>query len=91
MKLHMDGARLMNAAVASNQDVKTICKNVDSVNICFSKVKKIIAYETHFMNIYLFKGMGAPVGAILAGSKEFIARFNIKLFLFYILIYICLF
>jgi len=56
MKLHMDGARLMNAAVASNQDVKTICKNVDSVNICFSK------------------GLGAPVGAILAGSKEFIAR-----------------
>jgi threonine aldolase len=38
MKLHMDGARLFNAAVASNQEPSVICKYVDSVNICLCKV-----------------------------------------------------
>jgi len=54
--LHLDGARILNAAVGSNTDVKEICKYFDSVNICFSK------------------GVGAPVGSALAGSKEFIRR-----------------
>ena len=39
MKLHMDGARLFNAVVASNQEPSTICKYVDSVTVCLSKVK----------------------------------------------------
>lgn len=56
--LHLDGARILNAAVGSNTDVKEICKPFDSVNICFSK------------------GVGAPVGSALAGSKEFIKRYS---------------
>jgi threonine aldolase len=59
MKLHMDGARLMNAAVASGVSAKEFASYTDSVWIDLSK------------------GLGAPVGAVLAGSREFIeeARF----------------
>jgi threonine aldolase len=59
MKLHMDGARLMNAAVASGKPAKEFACYTDSVWIDLSK------------------GLGAPVGAVLAGSREFIeeARF----------------
>lgn len=53
---HMDGARLLNAVVASGIPAKTYAAPFDSVWIDFSK------------------GLGAPVGAALAGSKEFIAE-----------------
>ncbi|MCE5325781.1 MAG: aminotransferase class I/II-fold pyridoxal phosphate-dependent enzyme [Planctomycetaceae bacterium] len=56
MKLHMDGARLWNAAVASGICEADFAKHVDSVSVCFSK------------------GLGAPVGSAVAGTKEFIAR-----------------
>ena len=51
---HMDGARLLNAAVATGISAKDYAAHVDSVWIDFSK------------------GLGAPVGSALAGSKEFI-------------------
>jgi threonine aldolase len=51
---HMDGARLMNAVVASGTPAADYAAPFDSVWIDFSK------------------GLGAPVGAVLAGSKEFI-------------------
>jgi threonine aldolase len=54
--LHMDGARLFNAAVALNLDAREITKHVDSVSICLSK------------------GLCAPVGSVLCGSKAFIAK-----------------
>lgn len=54
--VHLDGARIFNAAVALNIDPATLTKNVDSVMFCLSK------------------GLSAPVGSILAGSKEFIQR-----------------
>lgn len=54
MKTHMDGARLMNAVVASGVDAAQFATPFDSVWIDFSK------------------GLGAPVGAALAGSKKFI-------------------
>jgi len=54
--LHLDGARVFNAAVKSNCDVKEITKHYDSVSVCLSK------------------GLGAPVGSLLLGSKAFIAR-----------------
>ncbi|KAJ1951318.1 Threonine aldolase [Linderina macrospora] len=62
--VHMDGARLWNASVASGLSLADYAKEVDSVNLCLSK------------------GMGCPVGAILAGSEEFIqkARHYRKLF-----------
>ncbi len=54
MVIHMDGARLMNAVVASDVPVETFASYTDSVWIDLSK------------------GLGAPVGGILAGSTEFI-------------------
>ena len=53
---HMDGARLMNAAVKSGIPARTHAEGFDSVWIDFTK------------------GLGAPVGAVLAGSEEFIAK-----------------
>ncbi len=54
LALHLDGARLMNAAVASGRAAKDIVAPLDSVTLCLSK------------------GLGCPVGAVLAGSAEFI-------------------
>jgi threonine aldolase len=54
--LHLDGARLWNAMVATGIPAVEWCKPFDSVSVCFSK------------------GLGAPVGSALCGSKEFIAR-----------------
>ena len=51
---HMDGARLMNACVASNVAAKDMAGPFDSVWIDFTK------------------GLGAPLGAVLAGSAAFI-------------------
>jgi len=61
--IHMDGARVFNAAVSLNVNVKDIAKYADSVMFCLSK------------------GLGAPIGSILAGDREFIkkARKNRKL------------
>jgi threonine aldolase len=56
MSVHMDGARLFNAAVASGDSVKSLCTEVDTVTFCISK------------------GLGAPVGALLCGTKDFIAE-----------------
>jgi threonine aldolase len=56
MRLHMDGARLLNAVVASAIPASTFASYADSVWIDLSK------------------GLGAPVGAVLAGTREFIER-----------------
>ncbi|MDY3869005.1 MAG: threonine aldolase family protein [Pyramidobacter sp.] len=52
--VHMDGARLFNAAAYLGVDVKELTRHVESVMFCVSK------------------GLGAPVGSILCGSREFI-------------------
>ena len=54
--IHMDGARLFNAATALGVEASEITKYVDSVMFCLSK------------------GLCAPVGSMVAGSAEFIAR-----------------
>ncbi len=54
--MHLDGARLWNASVASGISIKEYVSFFDSISMCFSK------------------GLGAPVGSIIAGSKEFISR-----------------
>ncbi|MBN2788944.1 MAG: low-specificity L-threonine aldolase [Candidatus Delongbacteria bacterium] len=56
LKLHLDGARVFNAAVKLNVDIKEITKYFDSISICLSK------------------GLGAPVGSLLCGSKELIQK-----------------
>lgn len=53
LKLHMDGARVWNASIGSNVDIKEIVEGFDSVTFCLSK------------------GLGAPVGSLLCGTKEF--------------------
>ncbi|MGP4071218.1 low-specificity L-threonine aldolase [Piscibacillus sp. B03] len=54
--VHLDGARIFNAAVAMGEPVHKIAEQVDTVQFCLSK------------------GLGAPVGSILAGPKEFIKK-----------------
>ena len=54
--VHLDGARIFDAAVALNLESAMLTKDVDSVMFCLSK------------------GLSAPVGSILAGSKRFIKK-----------------
>jgi threonine aldolase len=54
--LHLDGARLCNAAVAQGVAVATLAAPFDTVSMCFSK------------------GLGAPVGSVIAGTKAHIER-----------------
>ena len=54
--VHLDGARVCNAAVARDVPVSRMTERVDSVMFCLSK------------------GLGAPVGSMLAGSEAFVER-----------------
>jgi len=54
--MHLDGARLWNAWMASGVHPREYARYFDSVSVCFSK------------------GLGAPVGSAVAGSKAFVAR-----------------
>jgi threonine aldolase len=56
LAMHLDGARLVNAAVAGGQTLAQACEGFDTVSICFSK------------------GLGAPVGSVLVGSKALIDK-----------------
>jgi len=54
--MHLDGARLWNAVVASGVPAATWAAHFDTVSVCFSK------------------GLGAPIGSALAGTREFVQR-----------------
>jgi threonine aldolase len=56
LAVHMDGARLLNACVASGTPARAFAEYVDTLWIDFTK------------------GLGAPIGAVLAGSRSFIAQ-----------------
>ena len=56
LRMHLDGARLMNACVAKGVEPPEYTKYFDTVSICFSK------------------GLGAPVGSIVAGTASTIRR-----------------
>ena len=56
LSVHLDGARLFNAAVALGVSARELAEPVDSVMFCLSK------------------GLCAPVGSVLCGGKDFIAR-----------------
>jgi threonine aldolase len=56
LKVHMDGARVFNAATAIGRPVREVCAKVDSVMFCLSKA------------------LGAPVGSMLATTREAIDR-----------------
>ena len=53
---HLDGARLFNAAVATDTDASRRVRDYDTVSICLSK------------------GLGAPVGSVLAGPADLMDR-----------------
>ncbi len=55
LAVHLDGARLFNAAAASGRAVAELARPADTVSVCLSK------------------GLGAPVGSLLAGDRERIA------------------
>lgn len=54
--VHLDGARLFNAAVSLNLSVRDFTQYTNTVQICLSK------------------GLGAPIGSIIAGSHDFISK-----------------
>lgn len=54
--VHLDGARVFNAATALGVDVTEIAGQVDTVMFCLSK------------------GLSAPLGSMLCGSKDFVDR-----------------
>ncbi len=56
LAVHMDGARLMNACVASGLQPPAYTRYADTVSMCFSK------------------GLGAPVGSVVAASTETVGR-----------------
>ena len=56
LRLHVDGARLWNAAVALGLPPARLVAPADSVSVCFSK------------------GLGAPIGSAVVGSRDFIRR-----------------
>src|SRR5438105_2143906 len=56
LRMHLDGARLWNAVVATGTPTAEWTANFDSVSVCFSK------------------GLGAPIGSALAGTREFVTR-----------------
>ncbi|NJK80146.1 MAG: low-specificity L-threonine aldolase [Chloroflexaceae bacterium] len=56
LPVHLDGARVFNAAVALGVDVRELTQHVDSVQFCLSK------------------GLAAPVGSVIAGSRAFITQ-----------------
>ena len=56
LKIHVDGARFFNAAVALGVSAAKLAAEADSVSFCLSK------------------GLAAPVGSLVCGSREFIVR-----------------
>jgi threonine aldolase len=56
LAMHLDGARLWNAMVATGISGAEWARRFDSVSVCFSK------------------GLGAPIGSALVGTKEFVTR-----------------
>jgi threonine aldolase len=56
IRVHLDGARIFNAATYLKTDVANITRGFDSVQFCVSK------------------GLGAPVGSLIVGSRDFIEK-----------------
>lgn len=56
IRVHLDGARIFNAAAALGVDARTLAQGADTVQFCFSK------------------GLAAPVGSIICGDAETVAK-----------------
>lgn len=60
LRVHLDGARLLNAVVASGVPAAEIAVGFDTVTLCLSK------------------GLGCPLGALIAGSRELMHRARVE-------------
>jgi threonine aldolase len=56
LKVHVDGARIFNAAIALGVEARDLVAEADSVTFCLSK------------------GLGAPVGSVVCGTRDFIGE-----------------
>jgi threonine aldolase len=56
LRVHLDGARIFNAAIALRIDVKQLTQYADTVMLCLSK------------------GLAAPVGSVVVGTRDFITK-----------------
>ncbi|MFP5081100.1 threonine aldolase family protein [Pedobacter sp. JCM 36344] len=56
LKLHLDGARIFNALIATGDSARNYGRYFDGISVCLSK------------------GLGAPIGSVLLGSKETIRK-----------------
>jgi threonine aldolase len=56
LALHIDGARLWNAHIATGTPLRELAARADSLSVCLSK------------------GLGAPIGSVVVGTKDFITR-----------------
>ena len=56
LAVHLDGARIWNAAIACGVPERDLAQGVDSISACLSK------------------GLGAPIGSVIAGRRDFIQR-----------------
>ena len=56
LSIHLDGARIFNAAIKLNKSVDELTKDCDSISCCLSK------------------GLSAPVGSVILGTKNFILK-----------------
>jgi threonine aldolase len=56
LAVHLDGARIWNAAVATGASEHELARGFDSISACLSK------------------GLGAPIGSVIAGRRDFIQR-----------------
>src|SRR5207302_944974 len=54
LALHLDGARLLNAVIATGRSARELAAQFDSASLCLSK------------------GLGAPVGSLITGPRDFI-------------------
>jgi threonine aldolase len=56
LAMHLDGARIWNAAIATGASERELTAGFDSFSVCLSK------------------GLGAPIGSVIGGKRDFIAR-----------------
>ncbi|KAG6751802.1 hypothetical protein POTOM_044009 [Populus tomentosa] len=93
LKLHIDGARIFNASVVSQRIFnmliyeycsKSICKlkfSVSDSKILISQALGVpvsrLVQDADSVSVCLSKGLGAPVGSVIVGSKSFVAKARI--------------
>eukprot|EP00980_Cylindrotheca_fusiformis_P030796 scaffold25436_cov127-Cylindrotheca_fusiformis.AAC.4 len=86
IKSHVDGARIFNSAVAQNVSVKDLCKDIDSMSICFSKglgapVGSILVGEAEFIRLAKRArkrlGGGMRQAGVIASMCMFAIKYNV--------------